>query len=122
MTDHLNMRYTEWLPLNFENNIVSWDTVIASELYDLNKDPEQTVNVVYEPAHSDAVNKMREYLRHEWPGALMENKKVIHNNGFTYKKLTRIKNNFIRDKEKDTEIEIDILNYKSKSLAKTCLM
>jgi arylsulfatase A-like enzyme len=50
-------RYTIWLKNNFRSNQpFSKDLVVASELYDYEKDPDETVNVVDEKEY-DAVSK-----------------------------------------------------------------
>ena len=113
MTNYLNMRYTEWLPLNVEENQVSWDEVIAAELYDLNKDPEQTENVVDESEYELIVVQMREYLRNEWTGALVENNRIGLNHDVTYAQLLNMKNEFVRNQEEETSDFIDILKYKT---------
>ena len=114
ITDDINIRYTEWIPLNVEENQVSWDDVIATELYDLNKDPEETENVSDQPDYEAIVLKMREYLRNEWRGALEENTDISAlNNDVTYEQLLNMKNEFIQNQEKETGDFIDILKYKT---------
>ena len=110
------MRYTEWLPLNVEENQVSWDDVIAAEMYDLSKDPEQTENVVDESDYELIVVQMREYLRNEWRGALVESNQIGLNNDVTYAQLLNMKNEFVRNQEEETGDFIDILKYKTYKL------
>ena len=114
ITDDLNMRYTEWIPLNFKENKVNWDNVIAAELYDLNKDPDQTENVIDESDYEATVVKMREYLRNEWRGALVENTHIgAVNSDLTYKQLLSMKSEFINNEEKETGDYLDMLKYKT---------
>ena len=123
MTDHLNMRYTEWLPLDVKKNQVNWDHVIAAELYDLTKDPEQTANVVDESEYGAVVAKMRDHLRNEWGGALQveTTKKALFGGaqvettkkatpdalGVSYEKVM-----ILMDEGKEGNNEFDVLDYK----------
>ena len=110
MTDHLNMRYTEWLPLDIKKNQVNWDHVIAAELYDMTKDPEQTANVIDEPEYGAVVEKMREYLRNEWGGALhfaTTKKATFDAHGGQYEKVM-----IMIDEKKEGNNEIDVFDYK----------
>jgi arylsulfatase A-like enzyme len=56
-------RYTEWTPLNIQR-----DTLV--ELYDLEQDPMEYVNIKDEPAHANLVTELSERLAAGWQGEL----------------------------------------------------
>ena len=52
-------RYTVWV--DWKNRKLDADKVIAEELYDYEKDPNETVNVVSEAEYATALKQMKEY-------------------------------------------------------------
>ena len=58
-------RYTEWQ----ENWQSGEPKVIARELYDHEKDPRETINVVEDPKHADAVKQLARQLKAGWKHA-----------------------------------------------------
>ena len=62
-------RYNEWV--NFTWGFPkTWTTPHAVELYDVIKDPRQTVNIADDPAYSDIVQDLSDQLHKGWHGAL----------------------------------------------------
>ena len=58
-------RYTEWQ----EHWKSDQPKVIARELYDHESDPRETVNVVDDPKHADAVKQLAKQLKAGWKQA-----------------------------------------------------
>ena len=58
-----NLRYVEW---------INWDTkeFAANELYNLQNDPQENINVVNRPENTDTVNILKEKLRNGWRAAV----------------------------------------------------
>jgi arylsulfatase A-like enzyme len=58
-------RYTLWLKNNFRSNMpFREDLVVASELYDYKKDPDETVNVVADSKYARVSKEMHEKMIH----------------------------------------------------------
>ena len=53
-------RYTVWV--DWTDKIANTDNITAEELYDYEKDPLESVNVVKDPQYKDAYNLMRSYF------------------------------------------------------------
>ncbi len=56
-------RYTAWTPFAPEEEArASWDHIEAEELYDYDRDPSETVNIVHQPEYEDVKTRLRDVL------------------------------------------------------------
>jgi arylsulfatase A-like enzyme len=58
-------RYVVWIPVDYRLGTVKYDEskVIAAELYDYEKDPNETKNLAGDPAYKEVKNKLKKYMR-----------------------------------------------------------
>ena len=59
-------RYTEWVLFRPNYNEPDWDSLEATEFYDLSLDPEETVNLIDDADYAGYIDTMSKHLHNGW--------------------------------------------------------